>query len=313
MIARYRRISRRWHIELVLLLTALLLLGTISTACLVGDGSSEDDGLSEAVAREIEQYEQLVAEYPKNADLRVALAAWYVEGEMYNEAIDQCEEALALEENHQEALLALGKIYIMQEEYGKALEPFVRIIELNEDNQYSAFSRPVVDAYYYAGVCHLELDQVDEAIEKLEVLMEIGGSGAPDAEFPYRLGVAYQRQGNYEEAIDNYILSTRFDIHYTAAYEGLSECYTALGQSSNATYAQGMASYAAGDYNDAIAKLQESISGDSEFALAYQGLGLAYEETGQTSEAIQAYQKAVELDAVLCLLSERRLEDLGAS
>ncbi|MDY6835216.1 MAG: tetratricopeptide repeat protein [Chloroflexota bacterium] len=302
----------------ITLVAALLVIAGIGYA-IYHFANEQSEPIPELITRQIETLENEVNADPDNPTNHVELAAKYAEAgaydsKYYDMAFEECDAALELEENMQSALLLTGRIHIMIEEYQKALDPLLLVIDLNQNEPElsRAFNEILKEAYYYSGLCYVELGQGEQAIAQLEERLDLS-SGAPASDIITTLGSAYYLIGDYDQAIELYNDAVRFDLIHIEAYEGLVEAYEAKGESNKALYAQGMVSYCLEDYEDAVDKLKQAVSVDQTLAWAYQCLGMAHEELFQINEAIEAYQQAVQLNPELCWFSQGRLTQLGAS
>ncbi len=95
-------------------------------------------------------------------------------------------------------------------------------------------------------------------------------------------GVAYNNEGDYDNAIVAFTKAIELDPNYALAYGNRGWVYIKLGQ-----------------YEQAIADSTKAIELDSNLALAYNNRGWAYTELGQYEQALADYNKAIELDPSL--------------
>ncbi len=77
---------------------------------------------------------------------------------------------------------------------------------------------------------------------------------------------------------------------------GYYDRYLELDNASDARCERAMCEYYLGDVESATADLQSVTADDPEYAPAWSYLGVVYETQGMNDEAIEAYQKALELD-----------------
>ncbi|MDO9265181.1 MAG: tetratricopeptide repeat protein [Desulfosalsimonadaceae bacterium] len=78
----------------------------------------------------------------------------------YSRAVTEFEAVPAEDSSHVLALYHAGTGYFMLEQYGKALDFFVRSAAL------SPSIKP--NAYFYAGICHYHLSEMDQALSKFD-------------------------------------------------------------------------------------------------------------------------------------------------
>jgi tetratricopeptide (TPR) repeat protein len=83
---------------------------------------------------------------------------------------------------------------------------------------------------------------------------------------------------------------------FAEVYGAMAESYSALGRSDYVIYAQGMEAFAQKDYKQALSHLERATEALPEFAPAFLGLGLTYENLGNLLSALSAIQRALELD-----------------
>jgi tetratricopeptide (TPR) repeat protein len=83
---------------------------------------------------------------------------------------------------------------------------------------------------------------------------------------------------------------------FVEVYQAMIDSYSAMGQPDYATYARGMEAFAQKDYQQAVSHLERATEALPEFAPAFLGLGLTYENLGDLPRALSAIQRALELD-----------------
>ena len=75
----------------------------------------------------------------------------------------------------------------------------------------------------------------------------------------------------------------------------MAEGYSALNQPDYVVYAQGMEAFCRKDYQTAQSYLQQATEALPDFAPAFLGLGLTYEQMGDLEAALAAVERALEL------------------
>jgi len=148
-------------------------------------------------------------------------------------------------------------------------------------------------ALYYLGASYIETNQTDAAIKSLTQALVINQT---DADAMYKLGQAYARSSQPELAIVQYEKAVRFVPDFQEAYQGMLEIYLAQNKIEFVYYARGMLAYSQRDLEKAKSELEASAEVLDHYAPLYLGLGLTYEAIGETEKAIQALNKALELD-----------------
>jgi tetratricopeptide (TPR) repeat protein len=248
---------------------------------------------SSALEDNEQQLLEAVLENPNDPDLRVALGDLYLRERKYGEAIEQFNEALKADENRADALMGLGMAYQGGGDKEQAFTAFTRVVEVSKDTSYAAGDLRLEAAYYYLGAMHLERDEFDEAVESLLAALAIEPT---DADAMYVLGNAYRAQGEYEGAVAVYGLATSYVPDFREAYEGMAAAAAEQGDSSTATYARAMIRLFSGEVEAAVGELEQVTQQSPDNASAYFGLGYGYEQLGQASKALAAYQQSVSID-----------------
>lgn len=193
--------------------------------------------------------------------------AYYQEGE-FDRAIGSCQEAVNLNKSYALAHMCLGDSYSKKGDYQSAYSEYTETINKDSDN---------VEAYAKRGfIAYLQFEDYTQAISDFTKVLDIN----PDATtiLKYR-GYAYLNLEQYENAISDftqYIDST-----------GDSTMYYALGD----IY------YNNSDYRNAIEAYSNGLAlSDETIPEAYLFMAISYEEIGRVEEAIQSYNKYLDLD-----------------
>jgi len=244
------------------------------------------------VEHQTRHLEEMVRQNPANPDLRVAVGRWYLEQALVEQAIQQGQEALKLSPDHQDALILLGYAYLAKGEAEQAIAHFARVVELNKDNEFAAINPQLEAVYYELGDLYLKQGDLQRAEEAFQAALKIDRT---DADAHYGLALAYQRGGDHAGAIAEFREATRYVPDFVEAYEGMGTSYRALGQMVEATYADGMVSYARGRYGEAVEVLRQVVEQDPSFADVYLGLGLVYEKLGRRQDSIAALQRYLDV------------------
>ena len=112
---------------------------------------------------------------------------------------------------------------------------------------------------------------IEEAKAKVEEMKD-------DPARHYNLGVAYYKEGQYNEAINAFQEAVKLDAEYKEAY-----------------YNMGLAQYSLAKNSAAIKSLKEAVKLDGQYADAHAALGNAYRKRGQHSAAARAYNAALKI------------------
>lgn len=262
----------------------------------------------EIMNREIARLEEAVKENPENTNVRVELAANYLEAGMSRQALSQLDTVLQSNENHQGALRLQGVIHIESGRYQEAIVPFNKVVELNRDDPMRFINRQLEEVYFYLGTAYFNLGKVEDAIQALEEALIINRT---DADAWYLLGASQLHLEEYDNAIESFKEALRFVPNFIEAYQGLAQCYQNTGQTTQARYARAMIDFCLDSIDETIEQLEDVIITAPDFAEAHLGLGLAYEEKGDLKKAVDAYHQALTIDPDLWL-AQAKLKSLGA-
>lgn len=236
------------------------------------------------------QLEEDVKTSPNTVAPRLAVAIAYAARGMHNEAVEQFQEALKLNPTNQHALIGLGVAQMNRGDDDAAMQAFMQVADLNKDNPVKYTIQELETVYYNLGNIYLKRKDYSTAVEQLEEALKINRT---DADAIYLLGMARQKMGDLSGAEQAYIEATTFVPNFLDAYERLMEIYKSQGNEALYSFAQGMTNVSKRRYETAISQLQKSLNLEPGYALAYQGLGIAYEATGNIAEAKRNYQFAL--------------------
>ncbi len=241
--------------------------------------------------RDIKSLESAVRKDPQNIDVRVALAQFYLESEMYSQALEQARQVLIVYPNNEGALLVSGLANAHLDRPEAALVALGDFVDIRKGHPMAQADLLLETAYYFMGDSLMRLGQPRDAIQVLEAAVEISYS---DADALYLLGLAHQAEGEHEQALVHYHEAVRFVPKFSEAYGAMIEGYAALDQAEYVTYATGMQAYSLGDYSEAQKLLETATNALPDFAPAFLGLGLVCEKLGDLDPALAALQVAME-------------------
>lgn len=257
----------------------------------------------------IDHMEKLVRANPNDPDIRVAVADVYLTNDMYRQAITQYNEALKLVPEHKGAFFGLGSVYLLLGRYAEATDHLNKVIEMGKDNEMARLDKQLQTSYYYLGQIYLDNGDIDQAIEHLEIALALD---RVDADALYLLARAYQVSEEYQQAAEYYAGCIALDPSFIEAYQGITECYQALGDSAGTAYGNGMVALLSGRYQQAIPELEVAVVDGPDAANAFWGLGSAYEKSGEIDKAERSYQQALAVnpDHFLARAAAGRLESI---
>lgn len=178
----------------------------------------------------------------------------------------------------------LGVSYLNDNNIQPAFVEFQKALELSPEDK---------ETLNAIGVIYLlKLEDYAKAVEFLQKALRVDKNYS---EAWNNLGVAYERMGKYNEAIEAYkaALQNTFYRNPEKALNNLGRVY-----------------YRIRRYDDAIEAYREAIKRVSDFPLPYYGLALCYNAAGKYGNAATALRKALEVDPAYRGDKERAIKDL---
>ncbi|MCI1647930.1 MAG: tetratricopeptide repeat protein [Bacteroides sp.] len=195
---------------------SLLLTAQDSSATALHLQAQSLEGLKEAQPT-IKIYQLIQAKYPKDYLAPAKLAALYIEGNMYDEAIETTEKYRKIDStniavNRQNALA-----YCLNKEYPTAIMRYKELVNQGDSSFYTT---------YYLGISSYAIGQFYDAHDMLEIAFQ---SAPQNINLLYYLGRAcaktsWKQEGvkHLQEAIN---LAIPKDSAMSRLYMGLTDCY----------------------------------------------------------------------------------------
>jgi tetratricopeptide (TPR) repeat protein len=214
-----------------------------------------------SLLNDIEQIES------QNFDLFMTRGYIYSQMGLGEQAIENFKKALPLAEFKDEVYLALGVEFLNESKPDDALFYLKKAIRSNPKNEV---------ALNELSLCFDLTGKSEEAISFFLDYID---------EFPYsyyawfNLGVAYNRFGLYEKAIEAYDFSLAINDKFGSAYFNKANSLAQLGR-----------------YQEAIEIYKETFKHESQDASTYYYIGECHENLNQFEEALVNYNKCVKLD-----------------
>ena len=244
--------------------------------------------------REIDALQAEVKTNPDAAEPRLAMAETYLRNERYSEAITQASQVLQAFPESDRALLVLGLANTFSGDLDSGVTFLERFNGIHRQLSTAEIDPVLEMALYYLGDNYIQLGRPEDAITVLSEAITISPS---DADALYLLGIANQQLGEHEQALAYFQHAVRFVPDFQEAYGGMMDSYTALSQPDYAAYAQGMQLFAQKEYLQARDLLSATLERLPDFAPAYTGLGLVYEQLGDLQSAKTVLERAVGMDS----------------
>ncbi|MDD2933206.1 MAG: tetratricopeptide repeat protein [Methylotenera sp.] len=153
-------------------------------------------------------------------------------------------------------------------------------------------------------------------VAPLTITPMIAKNSSDNPKSMYQIGLYYQGQNRFDQAIKAYEKALAADSSFVEARNGLGVIYSRQGQYREAIEAfqtaiqqapkaahlysnMGYAYYLQGRYAESVAALKQAAWLDPTNQRALNNLGLAYAKTGSNSESAQAFTKAVDVSVAV--------------
>ncbi len=226
----------------------------------------------------IELYRQAIERHSREADRAKSwqrLADVYQRQERHGEAIDAYREVLLRDRENAIAWNSLGDSYLNLARYQEAGEAFRRAIELQPD-----FGQP----YHNLGLIYTDYGNHESALDYYRQAVERHTDNRAQAISLNKLGDSHLALGNSEQAVQAYRRAMTLAPDFAWPYHSLAAIYESRS-----------------DYQSALTLYQQAIERhrqDKSRALSWNGLGNVYQALGRTTEAVNAYRQAGQLDPI---------------
>ncbi len=228
----------------------------------LGAGLAGAGRLSEA----IEHYERALQLKPDSPDVHYNLANALKEMGRYKEAIEHYKRVLQLKADDPEAHNNLGIALVEAGRAQEAIEHYKRALQIKPD---------YFEACSNLGIALAMSGRQDEAVEYFQQTLRM----KPDyPQAHYNLGNALFQKGRLEEAIEHYREALRINPDYADAHSNLG---TALLEKDR--------------LQEAVDHYRQAIRLRNDSALVYYNLAITYAKMHESTEAVAAAGKALEL------------------
>lgn len=245
------------------------------------------------VEKSIQELEEAVRQHPDEIEIRLALAESYMVDNRYENAIEQAVKVLNAYPDNERAMFVIGVSQATLENWDQAISPLELFVSIRSKLPTAGMDSSLETALYFLGKSYMAAGRFNDAIEPLSQAVQIN---ITDADAFYLLGSAYAKTDQHEQAIQNYEQAVRFVPNYTEAYQGMETSYTALDKADHSNYARGMVAFSTKDYETARVELEKAVKGLPDYAPAFIGLGLTYEELGDLPSAKSNLERALQID-----------------
>jgi tetratricopeptide (TPR) repeat protein len=257
----------------------------------------------------IGENEKAIGAYLKVAEL-------YVEEDLISRAISIYKKVLSLDPKHIEALQRIAKLYLKEGLGGDARNYYQTILKIRPNDQEALDALKSMENHVtkeatkkvpapesaHAKHRHSPEKRSSEEVVHPPSAPPIVSSGAShaieilsvdkDAEMHYHLGIAYKEMDLYDYAISEFELASANASIKFDCYIMLGGCFVEKGDLDKSIEYYKTASELKGQSNEKLARLHFN-------------LGCAYEANGMVSEALNAFNLALDLDHTLSEARER--------
>jgi len=201
---------------------------------------------------------------PEHADGLIVLAEWHSKRGQHNKAIQNLRLAAEILGSYEEINLLLAQEYLEMANYRKAAEYFKAVLLEDYDDGSALFS---------LSFCYDMLGETHELINFLKQYI----NDNPYSEIAWhQLGLLYQKNRQYDLAIEAYDYACLVDEYFSAAYYEKARTYEEMG-----------------DFEKAIATYEEIMEIEDSNTYAYLRIGLAYREMGDDTKAMRFLQRSL--------------------
>jgi len=285
-------VSDQTFSRMMRLLTLVLVVGVLAFAGIYYQDQHVDAGPS-LVGRQIQGAEAAVKKTPNNLQVRLQLAAAYLQDKRQDDALKQYDVILTADKANRPALLGRGHILIDKGDLKAAAATYHRITDVALKGEFAGADPQAQEAHYYLGSIAVTQGNTKVAITELQAALKIDRA---DSDSLYLMGLARLKEGSTQLAVDSFKQALLFvPTGWCEPYSQLALAYGKLNLAPQKTYAAGMADFCLKKPADAKAQLKTLVNGPVAVD-ALLGLGLIAETESSNPEAISWYQKVLKVD-----------------
>ena len=246
------------------------------------------------VERQIAGAEAAVEKTPNDIQVRLQLAAAYLQAKRPDDALAQYDEILKADKGNRTVMLGRGRILAEKGDLTAAALSYHQITDVAVKGEFAGADPVAQEAYYFLGSILVKQGKTKEAITQLEKALRIDKT---DSDALYLMGVAQLKEDAPQLAVTSLKRALLFvPTGWCEPYSQLAVAYGKLAQAPQKTYAAGMASFCLEKPAEAKTQLKTLITGPVRIE-ALLGLGQIAESESSKSEAASWYKKVLVLDA----------------
>jgi tetratricopeptide (TPR) repeat protein len=220
---------------------------------------------------------------------------------LLNEAETELRELLRRDANDPDALFQVGRLYVAMNRYRDAEEELRRLVAASPEHS---------PARFMLGFVLYRQDRLEEALPAFRELLQ----RSPDhVEGLYYLGMILQKQGDFRQARESFEEALRLDPEHAAANYNLA---LLLGREGALEESRERLAVFRGlsERRERLESLEERVRWDPENARFFFELGQEYSRQKRNAEALQAFQRALDIEpdlaaaevAIANLLGDRK-------
>jgi RNA polymerase-associated protein CTR9 len=273
--------------------TLVLVVGVLAFAGIYYQDQHVDAGPSLA-GRQIAGAEAAVKKTPNNLQVRLQLAAAYLQDKRPDDALKQYDVILQADKANRPALLGRGHILITKGDLKAAAATYHKITDVAVKGEFAGADPQAQEAHYFLGSIAVTQGNTKVAIAELTAALSITRT---DSDALYLLGLAHLKEGSTQLAVDSFKQALLFvPTGWCEPYTQLALAYGKLANAPQKSYSTAMADFCLKKPDEAKAQLKTLTTGPVKVD-ALLGLALIAETESNKTEAVSWYQKALTVDA----------------
>ena len=222
-----------------------------------------------------QEFKKAVEVEPEDPQAHFILGNFFQGEKMWKEAEAEFKKVIKLSSEYAEAYFSLGSLYTKLEKWRNAIENYNKVIQIVPDD-------PI--PYYNLGFCYSRLNDNLKAISCYKKAVELNSEWASPR---FNLGILYEMSGDTESALKQWKEFINLSPQDPEPYLRIGYLY-----------------FQAAMYNESIFYMKKALEMDSGvktgmskiFPQVYLFLGIAHTNLHQNKEAIEVYNKFLELE-----------------
>lgn len=252
--------------------------------------ASSKEGLKDKCERNVRLLRKQLIDSPDDPFIHFHLAKTYYQLKTFDMALAEGEEVLRLmpitafkTRPELEIFVLMACVQFNKGNFLDAERMCLEAIRINPN---------YLDPYFFLGHVYLKQGDFEKAIlyyekyqkkrKPFEEGLEFNCVGLHSLtrqhEVYFALGLIYEREKNYQKAIEKYFKALETNPRYAEAYNGLATAY-----------------FAQNEIDNAIIMLEKAISVKPNYAMAHKNLGVIYAKQNKFKLAAETFEKAIQI------------------